>query len=109
MPDALHARAMAVRRRSPEQPGDSGWSGSRSSRGGSVASIASASTSGRSTQSARRVFAVFRVEQEREQTALADARAYGERRRQERGIVAADAYSGDNCPDCRKDWLDCTC
>ena len=34
MPDALHARATAVRRRSAPQPGKSGASGSRSSRGG---------------------------------------------------------------------------
>jgi hypothetical protein len=39
MPDALHALAIAVRRRSAEAPGKSGASRSRSSRGGRVASI----------------------------------------------------------------------
>jgi hypothetical protein len=51
--------------------------------------------------------AAVKAEQERTQAVGVPSRAPVARSRSD--LIAADRYSGDNCPDCMKDWLDCTC
>src|SRR5215210_4639629 len=60
VPDALQARAIAVRRRSWVKPGNTGRSGTRSSRGGSVEVTAANRSGGSETQRPRRPFSTAR-------------------------------------------------